>query len=89
MFPVEVTQTPWRYTTFLEPLDHWQSLAAGLIALLAAIIAICGPEFFARLKERREIKALRSALAGEIRLYVDFDLDATPFEGARQDVLLR
>ena len=71
MIPVEVSSAPWRYTTLLKMLDHWQSLAAGLIALLAAIIAVGGPEFFARLKERREIKALRAALAGEIRLYVD------------------
>ncbi len=64
VIPVEVSSAPWRYTTLLEMLDHWQSLAAGLIALLAAIVAVGGPEFFARLKERREIKALRAALAG-------------------------
>ena len=29
MIPVEVTQTPWHYTTFWNWLDHWQTLIAG------------------------------------------------------------
>jgi hypothetical protein len=71
VIPVEVTQTPWHYTTFWDWLDHWQTLVAGLIALLAACIAVFGAEIFARCKERREIQALRASLASEIRLYVD------------------
>src|SRR5271154_497108 len=31
---------PWQYTTFLDFLDHWQTLLAGIIALVAAIIAV-------------------------------------------------
>ena len=60
----------WHYTTFSEALDHWQSLAAGLVALIAALVAVLGAEAFARLKERREIRALRASLASEMRLYV-------------------
>jgi hypothetical protein len=29
---------PWHYTTFVDFVDHWQTLLAGLIALVAAII---------------------------------------------------
>jgi hypothetical protein len=71
VIPVEVTQTPWNYTTFWDWLDHWQSLVAGLVALLAALVAVLGSEVFARRKERREIQALRDSLASEIRLYFD------------------
>jgi hypothetical protein len=35
VIPVEVTQTPWHYTTFWDWLDHWQTLIAGSLALLA------------------------------------------------------
>jgi hypothetical protein len=64
-------QTPWHYTTVIDALDHWQSLVAGLLALLAAGFAVGGAEFFARLKEWREKKALRGSLAAEIRLYIE------------------
>lgn len=56
---------PWNY------LYEWQTLIAGLVALVAALFAVFGAEFFARRKERREVHALRVSLAGEIRLYVD------------------
>jgi hypothetical protein len=69
VIPVEVTQTPWHYTTFWDWLDHWQTLIAGLTALLAAFIAVVIPEWRAR-------KALRASLAGEIRLYVDLLIEA-------------
>ena len=29
MTPVEVTQTPWHYTTVSDALDHWQTALAG------------------------------------------------------------
>jgi hypothetical protein len=64
VIPAEVTQTPWHYTTFWDWVDHWQTLIAGLAALLAALIAVGGSEWRAR-------KALRASLASEIRLYVD------------------
>ena len=58
---------PWHFTTWLDLLDHWQSLAA----VFAAIIAIGGAELFARLKERRERNALFLSLAAEVRAYLD------------------
>jgi hypothetical protein len=64
-------QTPWHFTTWLDLLDHWQSLAAGLIALLAAVVAVGGGEFFARQKERREVAAIRASLSAEIRHYIE------------------
>jgi hypothetical protein len=36
VIPVEVTQTPWHYTTFRDWLDHWQTGLAGAGALVAA-----------------------------------------------------
>ena len=44
--------------------------ASRLVAVLAALIAVLGTEYFARRKERREIRALRASLASEIRMYV-------------------
>jgi hypothetical protein len=37
----------------IDWLDHWQTLVAGLVALLAALIAIFGAEFFADLTRGR------------------------------------
>jgi hypothetical protein len=62
---------PWHFTTLLDLLDHWQSLAAGLIAVVAAIIAVGGAELFARLKECREREAILLSLATEVRAYLD------------------
>jgi hypothetical protein len=55
---------PWHFTTWLDLLDHWQTIIAGFAALLAALIAVGGAEWRAR-------KAVRAMLASEIRLYVD------------------
>ena len=62
---------PEHFTTWLDLLDHWQSLAAGLVAVAAASIAVGGAELFARLKERRERKAILLSLAAEVRAYLD------------------
>ena len=62
--PVEITQMPWRFTTLLDAFDHWQTVIAGFVALVAALIAVGVPEWRAR-------TALRASLAGEIRLYFD------------------
>jgi hypothetical protein len=64
VIPVEVTQAPWHFTTVPDALDHWQALIAGLVALLAAVIAVGVPDWRAR-------TALRASLASEVRLYVD------------------
>ena len=66
---------PGHYTTFLEMLDHWQSLAAGLAAILAALIAVFGAEFFAWLRARREDKAVRASLAVEMRSLLNILID--------------
>jgi hypothetical protein len=39
-------------------LYHWQTFAAGLVAVVAAIITVGGGEVFARCRERRERKAI-------------------------------
>jgi hypothetical protein len=31
---------PWRYTTFLDALDHWQTLLTGVLALVGAIATV-------------------------------------------------
>ena len=63
MIPVEITQTPWHFTTWLNLFDHWQTVIAGFAALIAALIAVGGSEWRAR-------KAVRAMLASEARLYV-------------------
>jgi hypothetical protein len=62
--------TPWHFTTWLDALDHWQTLIAGVLALAAALIAV----WVARQKERREVKAMRLSLAVEIRRLVNIML---------------
>ena len=51
---------PEHFTTWLDLLDHWQSLTAGLVAVFAAIIAIGGAE-----------KDDPPSLAAEVRAYLD------------------
>lgn len=67
---------PWHFTTWLDLLDHWQSLVAGVLAFLAAVIVIGGGEFFTRCKERREVDAIRTSLAVEIQQFIDILLRA-------------
>jgi hypothetical protein len=55
----------WHYTTFVDFLDHWQSLLAGVVALLAAIIAVIVTIRIERWKARTEDKA---ELLKEIRV---------------------
>jgi hypothetical protein len=62
-------QEPWHFTTWLDALDHWQALIAGLIALIAAAVAPWGTEHYSREKERREVDAMRAALIVEVRGY--------------------
>jgi hypothetical protein len=52
-------------------LDHWQALVAGLVALLAALVAVLGAEWFAHRKERREAAAIRAAVAVEVQQFID------------------
>jgi hypothetical protein len=55
VIPVEVTQTPWRFTTFLDLFDHWQTVIAGVLALVAAFGTVLGTMIIAN----RQILASR------------------------------
>jgi hypothetical protein len=58
---------PWHYTTIVDLVDHWQTLLAGLIALIAAIITVFVMLKVERRKADRQIEALRKSLAIELR----------------------
>ncbi len=58
---------PWHYTTLLDFVDHWQTLLAGLIALIAAIITVAVTLEVERRKVDREVEALRKSLGVELR----------------------
>jgi hypothetical protein len=64
-------QTPWRFTTWLDLLDHWQSLVAGVLAFNAAVIVVVGAEWFARRRDRREVAAIRASLVVEVQQFTD------------------
>ena len=65
--PVEITQTPWRYTTLLDAFDHWQTVIAGFVALVAALITVLVTLRVERRKADREIDGLRKSLGVELR----------------------
>ncbi|MFO1124632.1 MAG: hypothetical protein U1E25_04625 [Methylocystis sp.] len=67
---------PWHYTTALDFVDHWQTLLAGLIALIAAIITVFVTLRVERRKVDRELDALRKSLAIELRQLVPRALGA-------------
>lgn len=52
-------------------LDHWQALVAGLVALLAALVAVLGAEWFAHRRDRREVAAIRASVAVEVQQFID------------------
>ena len=58
---------PWHYTTFVDFVDHWQTLLAGLIALVAAILTVVVTLSVERRKVERELDARRKSLAVELR----------------------
>ncbi len=67
---------PWHYTTIVDLIDHWQTLLAGLIALMAAIITVFVTLKVERRKVDREIDALRKSLAIELRQLIPRALGA-------------
>ena len=67
---------PWHYTTIVDFVDHWQTLLAGLIALIAAIITVFVTLKVERRKADREIDALRKSLAIELRQLIPRALGA-------------
>ena len=66
----------WHYTTIVDLIDHWQTLLAGLIALIAAIITVFVTLNVERRKVAREIDALRKSLAIELRQLIPRALGA-------------
>jgi hypothetical protein len=67
---------PWHYTTIVDFVDHWQTLLAGLIALIAAIITVYVALKVERRKVDREVDALRQSLAIELRQLIPRALGA-------------
>ena len=62
MIPVEVTQTPWQFTTVPDALDHWQTLIAGVLAFVAGVgtvVAAIGAIRATRSTAREQIAASR------------------------------
>ncbi len=47
--------TPWRYTTFVDALDHWQTLVTGVLAFVAGFGTVVATMIIAR----RQIAAAR------------------------------
>jgi hypothetical protein len=66
----------WHYTTIVDFIDHWQTLVAGLIALIAAIITVFVTLKVERRQVEREIDALRKSLAIELRQLIPRALGA-------------
>src|SRR5580698_5357377 len=62
-----MANSPWHYTTFIDFIDHWQALAAGLFGFAAAIIVVVITLLSERRKSERELDALRRSLGVEIR----------------------
>ena len=61
---------PWHYTTLIDFVDHWQTLIAGLIALIAAVITVAVTLKVEQRKVDRELDALRKSLAIELRQHI-------------------
>jgi hypothetical protein len=61
---------PWRYTTVLDFLDHWQAIIAGVLGFSAGIIAVLITLGIERRRVAREADALRKSIATELRLMV-------------------
>jgi hypothetical protein len=59
---------PWHFTTWLDLADHWQSLIAGVFALIAAAFAVVGTATIERRKAKAEVEGVRSSLAVECRI---------------------
>ena len=68
--------TPCHYTSFGDFLDHWQTLTAGLLALLAAFITVIVTLSIEHRKNAREVDAMRKSLAIELRQQIPLALAA-------------
>lgn len=67
----------WHYTTFLDLIDHWQALLAGILGFTAAIVAIVFTLQIEQRKAQRELDALRRSIAVELRHLVSRSLAAS------------
>lgn len=67
---------PWQYTSFLDLIDHWQALIAGILGFVAAIVVVAITLRIERRKLDRELDALRKSLAVELRHLVSRSLGA-------------
>lgn len=67
---------PWHYTTFLDLLDRWQALIAGLLGFAAAVGVVRVTLQIERRKLQHESDALRKSLAVELRQIVPRALGA-------------
>jgi hypothetical protein len=67
---------PWHYTTFLDLIDHWQALTAGVLGFAAAIVVVFLTLRIERRKLAREMDALQKSLAVELRQQVGSALTA-------------
>lgn len=67
---------PWHYTTFLDLLDRWQALIAGVLGFAAAIGVVWVTLRIERRKLQRELDDLRKSLALELRQVVPRALGA-------------
>ena len=61
---------PWQYSTFLDALDHWQPLVAGVLGFAAAIVVVVITLGIERRKADLELDALRKSLGVELRIVV-------------------
>jgi hypothetical protein len=61
---------PWHYTTFVDFLDHWQALMAGLLGFAAAIVVVRITLQIERRKADHELDALRKSLGVELRVVI-------------------
>ena len=65
-----IVTVAWCYTTLVDFVYQWQTLIAGLIALIAAGITVAVTLKVERRRVDRELDALRKSLAVELRLLI-------------------
>jgi hypothetical protein len=95
VIPVEVTQTPW--ATFWAWVDHWQTLIAGFLALLAAFGTIWMTSRIAnrqitasREEAKKVIAATREQTATTVRLEQEHDAtEASAFRAMLEAAMRR
>jgi hypothetical protein len=66
----------WDYTNFVDAIDHWQALIAGLLGFAAAIIVVWITLHIESRKRRIEADTVRKSLAVELRQLIPHALGA-------------